>query len=250
MKISIITPTYNSQETISDTLDSIRGQDYKNIEHIIVDGLSFDATLKILSKYKEDNDIKIISEKDSGIYDAMNKGITLSSGDVIGILNSDDLYNSKDVLTKVLNIFKSDENIDAVYGDLIYVDRDNIDKVVRTWRSGKYRESKLDWGWTIPHPSLFIRKRVYNNLDHIFNTKLSLAADYELILRLLKLEKIKLEYLPEVLVKMREGGSSAASLSSRVKGWKELHLSWRLNGLKLPFLFIPRRLLSKIKQFI
>jgi glycosyltransferase involved in cell wall biosynthesis len=250
MKISIITPTYNSENTISDTLDSIFSQEYKNIEHIIIDGLSSDSTLSIIREYQEENNIRLISEKDSGIYDAMNKGVSLSSGDVVGILNSDDMYYSKDVLNRVADVFKSDDSIDAVYGDLVYVDRDNASKVVRTWKSGTYSECKLNWGWTIPHPSLFIRKRVYNSLDHIFNTKLSLAADYELILRLLKLEKIKVEYIDRVLVKMREGGSSASSLSSRINGWKELRLSWRINRLRIPFLFIIRRLLIKIKQFI
>ncbi|MFA5421145.1 MAG: glycosyltransferase family 2 protein [Patescibacteria group bacterium] len=250
MKISIITPTYNSEKTISDTLDSVLSQEYKNVEHIIIDGLSSDNTLNIIREYQEESEIRLISEKDSGIYDAMNKGVSLSSGDIVGILNSDDIYYSKDVLNKVVNIFKSDNSIDAVYGDLIYVDRNNIDKIVRTWKSGEYSESKLNWGWTIPHPSLFVQKRVYDKLNCIFNTKLSLAADYELILRLLKLERIKVEYINEVLVRMREGGSSASSLFSRIKGWKELRLSWKINKLRIPFLFIIRRLLIKIKQFI
>lgn len=250
MKISIITPTFNSQETISDTIKSIFYQTHKDIEYIVIDGLSKDSTLDIVNRYNTENKIKVISEKDSGIYDAMNKGVALASGEIIGILNSDDFYYSNEVLSKVNKIFEDNYEVDAVYGDIIYIDRNNIEKENRFWRAGEYKEWKLNNGWAMPHPSLFIRKRVYDNLDKIFNTELRIAADYELILRLLKIKKIKVHYLPEIIVKMRDGGNSDASLKQRMKGWKDLRLAWKVNNLKVPRFFIFRRVFFKINQFI
>ncbi len=250
MKISIITPTYNSEATLRDTVESIFFQDYSNIEYIIIDGLSSDKTLDIVSEYQLSNEIKLVSEPDAGIYDAMNKGLALAGGDVVAILNSDDFYFSPDVLSKVMKVFLSDDSIDAVYGDLVYVDRKNINKVVRYWKSGEYSLSKLNLGWTIPHPVLFLRKRVYDSLNKLFDTSLSLAADYELILRLLKVRGIKSYYLPEVLVKMRAGGSSSVNLKQRMKGWRELGLSWKINNLKLPSFFIIKRVFFKLSQML
>lgn len=250
MKISIITPTFNSERTVSDTIESIFFQTHKDIEYIIIDGLSRDKTLSIISDYQQKFNIKLISEKDSGLYDAMNKGVKLASGDIVGILNSDDYYYSEEVLGKVNKIFESDPSISAVYGDILYIDNDDKNKETRYWKSGKYNEKKLRSGWIIPHPSLFVKREVYCSLDKIFDTSLRLAADYELILRLLKIKKIKVYYSPEILVKMRNGGHSASSLKQRMKGWKELCQAWRINGLKPPFLFIPRRVLGKLWQYV
>jgi len=250
MKISIISPTYNSSSTLSDTLESISNQSHKDIEHIIVDGLSSDNTLEIAKSYQKKHHIKIISEKDSGLYDAMNKGVSLASGEIIAILNSDDFYNSNQVLSDVNKIFESKPEIDAVYGDVVYLDRNNIERENRFWRAGKYSESKLNNGWIIPHPSLFIRKRVYDSLDKIFDTNLKLAADYELMLRLLKIKKIKLYYLEKTLVKMRDAGISSNSFKQRLLGWQELLLSWDLNKLKRPHFFIFKRVILKVSQFL
>ncbi len=249
MKISIITPTYNSERTIVNTLESVISQSHSDVEYIIIDGGSSDGTLDILDKYK--NKItKIISEPDNGIYYAMNKGVALASGDIVAIINSDDFYSDKNVLSKVNSIFESRLDISAVYGDLVYVDKTNIKKETRYWKSGEYSENKLNNGWVIPHPTFFLRNSVYKSLDKIFDTKLSLAADYELMLRLLKIKKIKVFYIPEILVKMRAGGSSAKNLENRFLGWKELNLSWKINNLKTPKFFIVRRILNKIKQFL
>lgn len=251
MKISIISPTYNSQKTISDTLESISKQKHQDIEHIIIDGLSSDDTLKIAESYRNKiNSLKILSEKDSGLYDAMNKGISLASGEIVTILNSDDFYYSDQVLSDVNKIFESREEIDAVYGDIVYVSRDNIKKENRFWRAGEYSEKKLNSGWIIPHPSLFIRKRVYDKLDKVFNTDLKLSADYELILRLLKIEKIKVYYLNNTLVKMRDGGFSSSSLKQKFRGWRELLLSWDINKIKRPNFFICKRVILKVSQFL
>lgn len=251
MKISIITPTYNSSTTLTDTLDSVFEQSHQDIEHIIIDGLSSDNTLDLIRAYQEKNTkLRLLSEKDSGLYDAMNKGVAFSTGDIVGILNSDDFYYSSGILKKINEVFESDPSVEAVYGDILYIDNNDKEKETRYWQSGEYSEKKLNSGWTIPHPSLFVKREVYNSLEKIFDTRLRLAADYELILRLLMIKRIKVHYLPEIIVKMRDGGASASSLKQRMKGWKELCQAWRLNGLRPPFLFIPRRVLGKIGQYI
>jgi len=250
MKFSIITPSYNSAKTISDTINSIINQTHKDLEYIIIDGLSRDNTVDIVRKYQDNNQIKLVSEKDAGIYDAMNKGVKMTTGDIVGILNSDDFYYNDDVLNKVNKVFESDDSIDAVYGDLVYVDQDDITKQTRYWRSGEYNEKNINWGWIMPHPTVFIRKRVYDHSDKIFDTQFSIAADYELLLRLLKVNKIKVHYLPERITKMRAGGTSGRDLKHRIRGWKELRLAWTVNHLRVPSLFIVRRVLGKVGQFL
>lgn len=246
MKISIITPTYNSAKTISRTIDSIISQDYKDIEYIVVDGLSSDDTLSIVKECESKIKINIIYEKDNGIYDAMNKGIKMATGDIVGILNSDDFYENESVLSDVAQTF-GDEIIEAVYGDISYFG-DDINKVTRYWKAGEYTESNLNNGWVIPHPALFVRKSVYEKCG-LFNTDFKIAADYEFILRILKVYKISVKYIPKIFVKMFNGGNSGSSLNQRIKGWKELIKSWKVNNLKMPPFFILKRVLFKIHQF-
>ena len=259
MTLTLITPTYNSAKTITDTIESIITQTQKypeiaeGLEYIIIDGVSSDSTRKIVQKYQNDYpnlNIRLISEPDNGIFDAMNKGIRMATGDIVGIINSDDFYFNEDVLSKVVQAFKLDESIDAIYGDLLYVDNDNIKKQTRYWRAGEYKEKNLNWGWSIPHPTFFVRRRVYEKLNKIFDTSLALAADYELTFRLLKINKIKVKYIPETFVIMRDGGTSASSLKQRVKGWREQRLVWKINSLTIPYFFITRRILHKIGQFL
>jgi len=247
MKISLITPTYNSEKTISRTIDSIVAQNYSNLEYIIVDGASSDRTLEIVKGYQGEIDIKLISEPDRGLYDAMNKGIKMATGEIIGILNSDDLFKSDNVLSLVAESF-ADNNVDAVYGDITYF-ADNEKVVKRYWHSGVYSEGSLNNGWTIPHPALYLRKSVYDRFG-LFNTNFKIAGDYEFILRLLKKHKINLKYLPHVFVNMYEGGISGRNLEQRRKGWAELKKAWVVNGFKVPNLFILRRVLFKISQII
>ncbi len=249
MKFSIITPSYNSAQTISDTIESLIGQTHREIEYLIIDGASTDKTVALIADYQKLFPIRLISESDSGLYDAMNKGIKLATGEIIGILNSDDFYYDANVLTKINNIFETNQDVDAVYGDLVYVDKDDISKTVRYWQSGKYQESKINNGWIMPHPTFFVRKKVYDKCGKIFDTNFSVAADYELMLRLLKVNKIKVQYLPEILVKMRTGGKSGRSLLQRLRGWQELRRAWQINSLRVPAFFVARRVISKLNQF-
>lgn len=245
MKISIITATYNSASTVRDTLISIAEQDYANVEHIIVDGLSKDNTLNIVKDFT--HVAKVISEKDKGIYDAMNKGVKLASGDVIGILNSDDFYTGSTILTKVAAAFE-DPAVEAVYGDLQYVKQDNVQIITRTWKSGSFRKNSLYYGWMPPHPTFFVRRHIYDKCG-IFNTTLRSAADYELMLRVLLKYGARVQYIPEVLVKMRAGGMSNASFRNRVRANKEDAMAWKLNQLKPYFFTMWLKPLRKVLQF-
>lgn len=245
MKISIITPTYNSAKMISRTIESVISQNYIDLEYIVVDGWSSDGTDNIVLSYKDKLNIKFISEKDNGIYDAMNKGIKMATGDIIGILNSDDFYNDNSVLSDVARNFE-DPKIDAVYGDISYFSND-INKVTRYWKTGEYKERKLNNGWAIPHPSLFLRKSVYDKCG-LFNLDFKIVADYEFILRILKIYKISVKYVPKVFVRMYAGGASGR-LNTKINIWKELKKAWIVNGLETPICFIFRRIISKLSQY-
>jgi len=245
MKISIITVSYNSAKTIRDTIDSVIQQNYHDIEYILVDGKSTDNTIEIIKSYG--NKIsKFISESDKGIYDAMNKGIQLASGDIIGILNSDDFYADADVLKNVANNFI--DSIDGLYADLVYVDALNTTKIIRTWKSGAYKEGAFLKGWMPPHPTFFVRRKVYQNFGG-FTNQLKSAADYELMLRFIHKEKIKVAYLPKIIVKMRAGGASNSSIKNRIKANKEDRMAWKMNGLKPGVFTLIRKPLSKLNQF-
>ena len=246
MKVSIITVAYNSEKTIEDTIKSVVSQSYLNIEYILVDGASTDGTMRIVNKYSDDI-TKVISEKDGGIYDAMNKGISLATGDIVGILNSDDFYIDNQVIEKVVKKFN--ENTDAVYADLVYVDARDTNKIKRTWHSGYYQHGAFVKGWMPPHPTFFVKNEIYKKFG-AYSLKLRSAADYEFMLRVIHKEKIRIEYLPEVIVKMRTGGESNASLKNRLNANKEDKLAWKMNGLKPGLFTFIRKPISKIQQFI
>ena len=245
MKISIITIAFNSEETIEDTIKSVVAQDYKDVEYIIIDGGSTDGTLQIVDKYK-DNIAKVISEPDKGIYDAMNKGVRASTGELVGILNSDDFYASNTVLSEIADAIGDK---DAIYADLVYVDRENTEKVVRYWKAGAYKEDCFFKGWMPPHPTFFIRKRLYDKYGD-YNLKLKSAADYELMLRMLHKHKISVTYLPKVITKMRVGGQSNVTLKNRLKANKEDRMAWELNGLEPKFYSLYLKPARKITQFL
>lgn len=244
MKISIITVSYNAIATIEDTIKCVLAQSYENIEYIVVDGNSSDGTKEVISKYK--NQIsKIIIESDNGIYFAMNKGLSLATGDVIGILNADDLYADNDIIENVVTEFEN-ANADALYGDLVYIKNN---KVIRYWKSGKYSWKLFKFGWMPPHPTFFVKKEMYKRIG-VFNTDFKLAADYELMLRFLYLNKISCVYLPKVLVKMNIGGESNKSLKNRILANSEDKKAWKVNMLKMPFYTNYLKPLLKVKQFI
>ncbi|MDQ3191485.1 MAG: glycosyltransferase [Bacteroidota bacterium] len=247
MKISIITISYNSAQTIEDTIQSVLSQDYPDIEYIIIDGKSTDSTIDIIEKYKT-RISKFISEKDSGIYNAMNKGIKMATGDVIGIINSDDIYANPNVISHVIKKFTKTD-AEGVYGDLVYVSRTNTQKISRIWQAGEYTEGMFLKGWMPPHPSFYVKRSVYERYG-LFNTQLKSAADYELMLRFIHKEKIKVSYLPEVMVKMRTGGQSNLSFANRIKANKEDRLAWKLNGLKPGTFTMLLKPISKIGQFL
>jgi glycosyltransferase involved in cell wall biosynthesis len=247
LKISVITTTYNSASTIEDTIQSVLEQDYKNIEYIIVDGVSKDNTLEIVGKYK-DNIATVISEKDRGIYDALNKGIKAATGDIVAILHSDDFYIDKYVLSKVAKAFE-ESKADTVYGDLYYVDKDDTNKVVRKWVSGKYKHGMFLNGWMPPHPAFFVSKAAYDKLG-VYSLEFKTAADYELMLRFLHKCKVSTSYINEYLVKMRTGGESNSSVKNRLNANQEDRKAWTMNGLKPRFYTLTIKPLRKIIQFI
>lgn len=246
MRISIITVCYNSVSTIGDTLQSIVSQNHPSIEHIIVDGGSSDGTLDIIRQFP--HVACLVSEKDNGLYDAMNKGLKKATGDVIGILNSDDLYLSRDVLKKVSACF-DDTGVSAVYGDLQYVSPTHPERVIRNWHSGEFTRKSFYYGWMPPHPTFFVRKEVYEKVG-LFNTNLRTAADYEMMLRILLKHRFDAAYIPEVLVKMRAGGLSNRSLKHRLAANREDREAWRLNELKPYFFTLYLKPLRKIFQYL
>ncbi len=246
MKVSIVTGTYNSEEFVGDCIASVNNQTYGNIEHIIIDGASKDTTV---SKIKDaaSRVTQLISEKDNGIYDAMNKGLKLATGEVIGILNSDDFYNSKNIIQKVVDQFM-DESVDIVFGDLYYVHQQNTDKVVRTWSSGPYLKGSFMKGWHPAHPAFFVRKRVYEKYGY-FDLEFSLAGDFELMLRFLEKHQLKSAYINEPMVRMRLGGASNKSVKNMITGNKECYRAFKKNNLPVTILYPFIRLIPKLKQY-
>lgn len=247
MKISIITVTYNSSKTLKDTIESVLKQTYKNYEHIIVDGLSKDNTMEIVKEYetKYDGKLKYISEKDSGLYDAMNKGIKMAIGDIIGILNSDDIYAHENVLQEIVEKFK-ETNCDGTYASLIFMDEETMKKPQRIWNSPK---GKLKNGWHPAHPTLYLKKEVYDKIG-LFNLNYRIAADYDFMIRVMKNEKIKLEYINDYIVHMRTGGASTAGIKGYIKNLQEANLVLKSNKIKHPYIVNFKRILKTVKEMI
>lgn len=247
IKISIITACYNSESTVEFAIKSVLAQSYPNIEYIIIDGGSGDGTLGVLKKY-QGKISKFISEKDRGIYDALNKGISMATGDVIGFLHSDDFYANENIISEIAEVFNG-KDTESLYGNLQYVNRSNEEKIIRNWISGEYKKKKFLKGWMPPHPTFFVKRSVYERFGS-FNLKLKSAADYELMLRFLYKENISTSYLPKVIVKMRLGGTSNKSIINRVKANIEDRLAWKINGLKPGLLTLTLKPLSKIRQYL
>ncbi|MCL2650512.1 MAG: glycosyltransferase [Candidatus Azobacteroides sp.] len=248
-KISIITVCFNSEQYIHTALESVRGQTYHNIEYIIVDGNSSDNTLNVIKRYEPvfNGRMQWISESDKSLYDAMNKGIRIATGDIIGILNSDDVYCDPHTIEKVMNVFNKDNTLDAVYADLYYVSQIDTSHIVRKWITGKQKPFKS--GWHPGHTALFLKKKVYDDYG-LYNLDFKLVADFELMLRVLDKYKIKAYYLPEYLVKMRLGGVTNKSLKNIWKQNIECIKAFSYNGLSVnKFLYPFYRILPKLLQF-
>lgn len=250
MKISIITATYNSAQTLSDTLDSILSQTYHDYEVIIQDGMSRDATLNIAHEYEErfSGRLKIYSEKDNGLYDAMNRGIAHATGDIIGILNSDDFYADETVLDRINTAFM-EHDTDCVYGDLVYVKHDDTSTVTRRWQGSQHTPGAFLRGWHPAHPTFYAKRGLL--LQHgAFDTSFAVSADFELMLRLIERHNIRNIYIPHCLVIMREGGESNGKLRNIIRGNKNIMRAFHKNGIKVSPFYPIRRLLPKLADMI
>lgn len=249
MNITIITVSYNSKDTIEHTFRSILNQDYANYEYIVVDGASDDGTLNIINKYQSEfqGRMRWISEKDKGLYDAMNKGIRLANGDIIGFLNSDDFFNFDNVLKKIVRKFEEDSSLDSVYADINYVKKNNPRKIVRRWTSGPRRSFKT--GWHPAHPAFYVKREVYQKYG-LFDTSFELAADFELMLRFLDRFKISTYYINKPFVNMRLGGVTNNSYRNFLKQNIECIRAFQKNNLSINFTYPIYRLLPKIYQYI
>jgi glycosyltransferase involved in cell wall biosynthesis len=248
MKISIITVCYNSEKTIYDTLQSVSNQVFVDIEHIIVDGASSDSTLAIVNQFPHVT--KVISEPDKGIYDAMNKGIAMATGDIIGTLNADDFYASNTALKEVLSAFENNPTIAASYADLVYVSENDTNKIVRFWKSQPYKDGLFKSGWMPAHPTFFAKKSVYEKFG-LFSLDFKIAADFELLFRLIGQNKIKTKYIPNVIVKMRLGGTTNKSFKNIWIQNKEIVNTLRRYYPDFSLLkFILSKLNNRVKQFI
>jgi glycosyltransferase len=248
MKISIITATYNSESTIKTCMDSVLNQTYSNIEYIIVDGGSKDETLSYINeKASEHPKIVYNYEPDKGIYDALNKGIKKATGDVIGFVHSDDFLADNSIIEAIVDVFKT-KNVDGVYGNLHYVALENTDKIIRNWISKPFNTKMLKQGWMPAHPTLYLKKSLYDN-NGMFDLTYKIAADYDFILRIFKQSQLKFYFLPKTIVKMRVGGASNRSLKNIMQKTKEDYRAIKTNDIgSWVTIFIKN--VSKLKQFV
>lgn len=244
MKISIITVCFNAEKTIRQTIESVLAQSYSNIEYIVVDGASKDGTVAILKEFE--GKIKYISEPDKGIYDAMNKGVKMATGDVIGTIGSDDFFNGNDVIEAVNKHFET-QKTDAIYGDIQFVNPGKEDVIVRKWVSSAYDKNAWLFGWMPPHPCFYIKRVAFETYGY-FETHFKCAGDYEFMLRMLYKNNLSASYLNKTLVTMRNGGTSTASLKHRYVANMEDRAAWKLNGLKPRWYTLWLKPISKIRQ--
>lgn len=246
-KISIITACFNAEETIADCLKSVNSQTHPDIEHLIIDGASTDSTMQVIRKHCGESS-NIVSEPDEGIYHALNKGIAMATGDVIGFLHADDVFGDDSVLQSVATTLETDSTA-ACYADLVYVKRDQIDVVVREWKSSPYVKGKFRRGWMPPHPTFYAKRSAYTSFGS-FDTSLKIGADWDLLVRFLEIQNISASYVPEVWVRMRLGGTSNRSIRNIVKNNYETWNRFREYFGFLPsLLFPPLKWIHRLKQF-
>jgi glycosyltransferase len=244
-KISVVTAVYNRRETVAEAIQSVVSQTC-DLEYVVVDGMSSDGTDEVINQHASciDNSIR---EKDGGIYDALNKGLAASTGDVVGFLHADDLLADDQAIQRVQDKFESGD-FDAVYGDLMYVDFDDTSKIIRYWKSGKFKRSKFRFGWMPPHPTVYLRKEIYEKFGN-YRTDFGSAADYECMIRLMYRHELRVGYIPHVQVKMRVGGESNASIKNRLNANQSDRQAWLENGFKPPFGLRFTKPLSKLPQY-
>lgn len=249
MKLSIITVTWNSEKTIRDTIESVLNQTFHNYEYLVVDGASKDATVDIIREYEPrfEGRMRWISEPDKGIYDAMNKGFQMASGDVLMLINSDDLFADENSLKYIAETFQLNPQIDAIYADLCYVAPNNTSKIIRRWKTKE--QKPFAKGWLPAHPTFYVRREIYQKYGY-FDLDFKLAADFELMLRFVEKYKLKLLYLPKYLVKMRYGGATSGSIKNIYKQNVECIRAFEKNGIKCSPFYIIYRFFPKIKQFL
>jgi len=245
MKVSIITSVYNNKETIEDAITSVLSQTYDDIEYIVVDGKSNDGTLEVIGKYKDKIDV-FVSEKDKGIYDGLNKGISFATGDILAFLHSDDLYADVNIVADIVKVFQEND-VDGVYGDLIYTPKDDTTKVLRYWKSKEFHPALLKQGWMPAHPTFFLKKSVYDSYGN-FDLSFKIAGDYDFMLRVLS-SGIKISYLPKVIYKMRVGGESNKSIQNIILKSKEDLQALKNNNIGGIFTLMIKNF-SKISQFV
>ena len=247
IKITVITVCCNSEKTIRTTLESVANQSWKNIENIIVDNKSTDKTLSIIKEYPHVK--KIISEHDEGVHDAMNKGIKIATGDIIGFLNSDDFYANDEVIATVAREFKKDKFLEVCYADLIYVSRFRTSKIIRYFKSKEFKKGLFSKGWCPPHPTFFVRHSVYKQFGK-FDLTYRIASDVDLMMRFLEIHKVKFCYIPKVWVKMRMGGITNKNLKNIWLQNQEILNSFHKNGLSVnPIIFFIYKIFSRLFQF-
>lgn len=246
--VTIITVVFNGKAFIEDAILSILNQSYSNIEYILIDGGSTDNTIDILKKYNEQIDYWI-SQKDDGLYDAMNKGIGYASGDIIGILNADDILYDNYIIEKIVTAFNDSEAL-IVYGNLFYVDPSNTNTIKRNWKSSPFKPGSFSKGWHPPHPSMYVKRSVYDQCG-LFDASLSISSDFELMLRFFEKCRINSFYLNETFVKMRMGGASNNSLASIMRGNKNILFAFKKNGIKVnSFMYLLYRFIPKVMQLL
>ncbi len=243
--ISIVTVVWNRAITIRRAITSVLSQDYPNIEYVVVDGNSTDGTSEIIDEYQDQIGC-LVRESDDGLYDALNKGVSAATGDYVGFLHADDFFFDAHVITKVVQGI-GDGRTDAVYGDLEYVEKAS-ERVIRRWRAGEYDRKNFQWGWMPPHPTVYVKRGIYEQYG-TYRTDLGSAADYECMIRLMVKHKISVNYIPEVMVRMQVGGESNVSLRNRLIANGNDHKAWSENGLKPPFGLRLTKPLSKIPQY-
>lgn len=244
MKFSIITVARNAAETIQDTIISVLSQDYPDVEYIIIDGASTDGTLDMVNKFKDRIDI-VVSEPDNGLYDAMNKGVSRSSGDIIAFLNADDVYANAGVISSMARVF-ADPILDVCYGDLVYV-KDDMETIVRYYQSNKFTPEKIPYGWMPAHPTMFVRRRLFYRYGQ-FKTDYRIAADFEFVARIFRDGTLCYKYIPGVSVKMRMGGVSTKSIKSNLILNTEIVRACRENGIRTNYAMVGIKYVSKIMQ--